>query len=294
MPPNPAFSKPSVIINKAAGSTEDITEAVIDIFIESCGIKPDVAYVAPEDLDKSIGKALKGGADLIVSYGGDGTARAVADAAAKSKIPFVPLPGGTMNMLCKALYGTDDWEEVLKIALAQEKSRWLPAGMINDHPFYVGTIMGGAARFQSVRENLRGSELMEAAKEAIDTLTSVGVDDTIYYQTKDASDRKPANIVVVSCPGMRASDNDSDIFEVAAISTDTAFDVVRLGFTALMTNWRDDPNTEVSYAKDFRVEDKDDLDVLMDGEYRSFKSPIKVELIPKGVKVLAPTSLLQP
>ena len=45
-----------------------------------------------------------------VRLAGDGTARSVASKAKPDGPMIAPLPGGTMNMLPKALYGTGDWK----------------------------------------------------------------------------------------------------------------------------------------------------------------------------------------
>ena len=50
----------------------------------------------------------------------------------------VPLPGGTMNMLPRALYGDVAWEESLKNTLAAPSLKVLSGGRIAGKQFLIG------------------------------------------------------------------------------------------------------------------------------------------------------------
>ena len=60
-----------------------------------------------------IAEAFAADPDVLFILAGDGTARSVASKAKPDGPMIAPLPGGTMNMLPKALYGTADWKLAL-------------------------------------------------------------------------------------------------------------------------------------------------------------------------------------
>ena len=98
------FRKPALIINMGSGSTTDISVPAAALFETKGYTKPAIHKVGPEDLMRCLADVAQDGTDLLVIYGGDGTCRAGA------------LPGGTMNLLPKALYGTTDWAVALELA----------------------------------------------------------------------------------------------------------------------------------------------------------------------------------
>lgn len=151
------FKKPSVIINMAAGSVSDISEDIKALFETHGHPVPIIHKFEPEDLADIFKTVGTDGTDLLVIYGGDGIIKSGAEIAKKTNIPFIDLPGGTMNILPKALYGTHDWRAGLELALKQENPRWQAAGMVNDHVFFCGDITqnGKKAKFYAARDWIR-------------------------------------------------------------------------------------------------------------------------------------------
>lgn len=159
------FKQPVVIINELAGSTSDTTPELKAIFQSFDCPEPLVYLVDPSEITATFEKVETDGTDLLVIYAGDGTCKAGAITASKCKIPLVALPGGTMNMLANALYGTDYWHTALELALSQKKPRWQAAGNANGKVFFCGAILGDPITMSEARESLRDGDVIEALKQ---------------------------------------------------------------------------------------------------------------------------------
>ncbi|KAA5803424.1 hypothetical protein F1654_06345 [Alkalicaulis satelles] len=104
-------------------------------------------------------KAIEAGANVIVTLGGDGTARAGAqalhDCGAGDDGPFlVPLPLGTANLLPKRIYGQAGAEAILA-GLADAKPGRLDAGLMDASVFLIAAAAGFPTTFARAREAIR-------------------------------------------------------------------------------------------------------------------------------------------
>ena len=196
------FNSTTVIINMAAGRSSDISEEVITIFERFNYPKPTIQLVEPSELAKALETIKRGATDLLVIYGGDGTCKSGAMAAREAGIPLIALPGGTMNMLPKALYGTDKWQDALELALSQSGPRWQVGGLVNERIFFCGAIIGDPITMSEARESLRDGEIIEAVKHLPDIVTAIAHGDQFEFkvdgklfetQAKWASDILPFN-----------------------------------------------------------------------------------------------------
>ena len=77
--------------------------------------------------------------------GGDGTIRRAAEACTETSSYLIALPGGTMNILPRALYGDVSWEDALKNTLTAPSAKVLSGGRAMDRQFFVAAIIGACA-----------------------------------------------------------------------------------------------------------------------------------------------------
>lgn len=286
------FKKPTLIINAASGSTSDISDEFKVLFKSILGVEPVSHFIQPDALVDTIKTALEGGADLIITFGGDGTSLAAFSLATPKKIPVIPLPGGTMNMLPLALYGSNIWQDVLTVALEQKKPRWVPSGEINGQTFLVAAMVGAVVRLGVMREMIREGDLVEATVNAAQTLKNVIPEDGFLYETEQSTTRHRADMVQITCPGMSAFAKSDNAFEVAGVTLESYAELTSLGFTALLQSWREDDSVYVEFSDTVSIlgssESDTNIDVLLDGEHIEIALPAIVKLKEKGALCLCP------
>lgn len=99
------------------------------------------------------------GVDTVVLFAGDGTINAAACTLAKWHGALLILPGGTMNLLAKALHGNADPAEIVKAAHQGGERIALPFVEAGPHRAFVGLILGPAGNWARAREAVRAGQL---------------------------------------------------------------------------------------------------------------------------------------
>jgi diacylglycerol kinase family enzyme len=106
-----------VLFNEKAGSVRPGDQEKLVEILTASGVSK-YALVSADRLSRRL-FARSNEYDAIIVLGGDGTARAAAAMAPRNGPPLILLPGGTLNILPKALYGDLTWPEALSAAPSQ-------------------------------------------------------------------------------------------------------------------------------------------------------------------------------
>ncbi|MCA9866747.1 MAG: NAD(+)/NADH kinase [Anaerolineales bacterium] len=111
----PPFRNIHIIINPASGSDEPILNPINDV-LGQFELKWD-AHITHQSGDgtRLTAEALAAGADLIVSYGGDGTLMEVVNGLVGHDVPLAVLPGGTGNGVALAMGIPQDLRQALML-----------------------------------------------------------------------------------------------------------------------------------------------------------------------------------
>ncbi len=284
-----SITKPCAFINARSGSTSDITvslTAKLKAKFETIG---PVDYVEPAKMSEKMNAAIEDGCDLVIIYGGDGSALSAAKLATEKNVPIVALPGGTMNLLPKTLYDTEDWEIALDTALACEEPRWMAAGDVNGDTFLCGCIIGTPTRLNEVREQIRSKHFKEAAEHLILNVMNFESGDVFEYGLgRSPKSYASANLLNVVCPQMSEFETSRGGMEINALDVDSIFDVASLGLSAIASDWRENDSAETNISNELHIKGSGNIDVLLDGEPAPMMLPMHIKLVKKGVLVLAP------
>lgn len=275
-----------MVANVASGSVgAEAPEQVAKILAEH-GIDAQVSTPATHEIGTCLRSCADKAPDLLVVLAGDGTARAAAELCGLKGPIVAPLPGGTMNMLPYAVYGVRPWQEALSLALSKGEVREIGGGEVEGHQFLVSAIMGSPALWQPAREAARFGKHKVAWMRARRALREA-FNGRLRYSL-DGGPRETAEAVIFMCPTTsRVLDEGEQVLEAAALNVHGAAEVLRLGFNALVRDWRDDPAVESRRCKTAKLSSSQGVPALLDGEAVRLKRNAEVKFIPAVARVLA-------
>ncbi|GHA89911.1 hypothetical protein GCM10009069_11330 [Algimonas arctica] len=286
--------KPVVLTNLSSSSSEDISGALASIFQRYGYSAPDQFVGQSDDMAQMMSQMRAAKGDFLVSYGGDGTAAAVASIARELNVPFLALPGGTMNMLMHGLYGSDSWQDCLMRGLACAAPRPMTVGTVSDEAgqtgtFMVGCIFGKPTQMSAAREELRDGRVVEAAKGAIGVMKATTDASRIKIAANGvAFDDRSVELINVTCPFMDGAALDPDRLDLTLFETVTGGSALSLGVAALLGNLHQSQAVETLKSPQFRLRADGVIDALLDGEPYVFKGEVTVAIDTAHGLVMAP------
>ncbi len=254
-----------VLVNTSSGGCDATTRgAVLDI-LRAGGIKPVKVWdVVGQHVDHALDDAVQTSTDVLIVLGGDGTIRAAAQRCEGAGPLLMPLPGGTMNMLPKALYGARTWREALCDTLKAPIVQAVHGGQVGTHRFYVAGVFGGASLFADAREAIRVGDLPGALGQGVAALQrALGIELRYRFKGQPAS---KAEAVVVLCPLPPPAMDLEVLLEAAAIDVDGAGDAIRLAVMSAFRGWRADQTVSRARLESLEITSSEPIPAILDGE----------------------------
>ena len=274
-----------MVANLASGGVaKDAPEEIEKIFADH-GLAAHVCAPETHDLTNCLRAAIDSAPDLLVVLAGDGTARTAAELCGPDGPVLAPLPGGTMNMLPRALYGARSWQDALTVALAEGTERVIGGGEIEGRPFLVAAVLGSPALWGPAREAARYHEPLKALARARRAFRRAFTG-RLRYAIEDEA-REKAEALVFMCPHVSRVMADEDrALEAAALDVRGAADAFRLGVNALIRDWRDDPAVQNRPCRKARVWAAGGIPALLDGELVRLQTYAEVHYRPALARML--------
>lgn len=272
------FTRPALVCNSQSGSHDP---AIHDAIVEACraaGSPLAATFALPDDDVPDAATLRAQGIDLLLVWTGDGTINAAASGAAGWDGALLALPGGTLNLLSKALHGDRPAPEILTDALAGKgRRRAIPVIRGEDEDAFITIVAGPATRWAEVRETMRQDGIIEASRAAPDALDEMlnapGVRVAGHGQAY------PAIILTPTEAGVRAD----------GILTEGTADVLRHGLAWLGGDFRDGPSEEIASGETIILESETPISLEYDGELRETSSPARFALGTSAVDFIATT-----
>ena len=280
--------KVGAIINSSSGGCDSESEQKIFSILTRAGIvEPKVWCGEAKEMERSFAEAAGQKLEVLIVLGGDGTIRTAAEVCAEKGPYLIPLPGGTMNMLPRALYGDVAWEESLKNTLAAPSLKVLSGGRIAGKQFLIAAIVGAPALLTEPRESMREGNIVDAIEKGSVAFRKM-FETKIQYLISGGM-KGEAKAVVLICPLISKEMSDSEqAFEAAIIDVESAAEVIRLATTAAFGKWRDDKNILLTKTKRVDVQSSKDIPATLDGERVNLGMSAEIDFVSRALTVLVP------
>lgn len=270
------FSRPALVCNSQSGSHDDAVLAAIAETCRAAGAPLVAIFALPDDDIPDAAELTRQDIDLLLVWTGDGTINAAATNAAGWNGAILPLPGGTLNLLSKALHGDRTAPDILSDALRKTGRRSpVPTIRSDSGEAFITVIAGPATRWAEVHETMRQDGLIEASRaapDALDAMTNApGVNVAGHDQTYAA-------VILTPTPeGIRAD----------GILTEGTGDVLRHGLAWLGGDFRDGPSEEIACRETIILESDAVISLEYDGELAETPSPARFVLGASAVDFIA-------
>lgn len=271
-----SFTRPALVCNTQSGGFDPAIRDAIEAACRAAGAPLAATFALPDAEIPDADHLRKQGIDLLLGWTGDGTINAAATRAAGWDGALLPLPGGTLNLLSKALHGDRPAPDILADALAGKgRARPIPTIRSDDGEAFITIVAGPATRWAEVRETLRQEGLLGAVGSAPDALDAMlnapGVVVAGHGKVY------PAVILTPTGQGIAAD----------GVLTEGTADVLRHGLAWLGGDFRDGPSERIATAETILLESAAPISLEYDGELGETPSPARFALGISAVDFLA-------
>ncbi|MBB5745027.1 diacylglycerol/lipid kinase family protein [Brevundimonas variabilis] len=284
--PHVAIQRISVLVNPLSGSVGPRAVGELDAILSEYPLDFEVVSLEDGAFDTQVQKAFANKPDVIFVLAGDGTAGTVASRAGPKGPLVAPLPGGTMNMLPKALYGTTDWKLALRQALEHGVPQPVAGGTVEGQAFFCAAILGSPALWAPAREAMRTGKLKKAWQYGRRALRRAFSGRLRY--SLDGSDRRKTEALVLISPMISAAMDEPIGLEAAAMDPSDTSQAFRLAANALFSDWRHDPSVSTKSARRIEAWGRSKIPAVVDGEPMLLPHETVITFIPKAFMALAP------
>ena len=283
----PKISRIEAVVNVASGGANAQDAEQMRALLAGYGAHANVQVADSGEIERRLRSAVDAAPDLLVILAGDGTARAAADMAGPQGPMIAPLPGGTMNMLPHAVYGAVPWREALTDALESGVERDIGGGLIEGRSFLVAAILGAPALWAPAREAVREGQL-RLAFARMRRAWRRAFSGRLRYALDDGP-RGKAEALAFLCPlASTALSDEAQSLEAAIIDPQTVGEAARIGFKALVDDWRNDPAVSAGPCRQARVWAASRIPAVLDGEPVWLATNAAVDWRPQVARLLAP------
>lgn len=289
----------AVVLNSTAGSAFVVRTDELVQCLRDAGIEPRLFDDARLKLPDRIQAAIASDPDALIVGGGDGSIACSGQKLIGTGIALGILPLGTMNLLAKDLGLPLTIPEAIAV-IAKGHTRAIDVAFANEHIFLCKAILGLPANIGQLREKGRGALGIRGTLRLIRHL-AIRLRRhpllSMALRVDGRTTRIRTRALAVSCNAydeafgrfLRRSHLDRGELVLYVPHGLTFWRLLRLGAGLLVGRWRQQPWLEVRALTRFAiVSPRPRLRIMLDGEVRLMKPPIRFRILPGALTVFAP------
>ncbi len=289
----------AVVLNATAGSALGVRIDDLLRHLRDAGIEPELFDDPGLKLPERIQAAIASNPDALIVGGGDGSIACSGQKLIDTSIALGILPLGTMNLLAKDLGLPLTIPEAIAV-IAQGHTRTIDVGFANEYIFLCKALLGLPANIGQLREKGRGSLGITGSLRLVRSLAT-GLRRhpllSMALRVDGRMTRIRTRALAVACNAydeafgrfLRRSHLDRGELVLYVPHGLTFWRLLRLGAGLLVGSWLSQPWLEVRALKRLAiVSPRPLLRIMLDGEVRLMKPPIRFRILPGALTVFAP------
>ena len=222
------------------------------------------------------------GAQMAVIFAGDGTLNAALDALEGWEGDVLVLPGGTMNLLYHRLFGDLEIEDAVAAACSgRAKRRQVSIISRDGEDAYAGLLAGPGTAWNTVREAMRKTAVVELASEAVAAIDETIGGDFVACEDPELGRREGYPLILLNPR--------DDGIEVLAYHAESAGEYLEQSWALMKRDFREGPHDELGSTEKVAIASTsgEPFGVLLDGEPGEDAPRMEFELVKAGVNLLA-------
>lgn len=246
-----------VVVNSNAGSSSKFSEEALKAASPDATF--DILSVAPENLDSALDKAFGAKPAAVIVVGGDGTARTAAVRAVQTGVPIIPMPGGTMNVLPKIVFGHGDMARAIA-DIPRLRAKALDVGRVSGEMFFLSAAFGLAGPMARLREATRSEHKFDrVCKAAGALLKSIrpSLQCRVRWRTSSQKWRNAHSLIVAIGDIERILSPDGEDhgtrLEVAALKLRSVWQMFAFGAAFVSGAWRNSKNLKIVRTREVEI-----------------------------------------
>ncbi len=293
----------SIILNRESGTIlklgPDLVEAGLREIFGELGCEVEISNVPGKEIQAALEAARDGKAEAVIVGGGDGTVASAATVLAGGDKPLGILPLGTFNLAARDVGMPLEWREAAKLLVTApvggmdlldvQGKRYLCVVVLG---FYPTLVLG--------QPEYHGSWIVKTFRTLLKALRSAATFPPLHLQLDDGNavhNHRTRMAVLANndyedlfgiIPKRRSLD--AGYFTLYISKHTSQWGILKSVFQWILGRWKEDREITVLHATglEINVKRKRRIAVMMDGEVQKLALPIRIKLVPKALRVIAP------
>lgn len=267
-------------VNAASGSNNEAAIRAVTEAFEAAAAAPqriiDIAEGGPPDPRDLV----EGKVSRLAIFAGDGTTNAVVTALEGWDGHILVLPGGTANLLARALHGDRDAAAIVH-DLPRLRALRRPCIRTSQGTALIEVLAGPGATWSDVREVLREGDLPGVAASSLGAIRQSAAGPMVAIAEPPLG--RPEGYSGVRLEPAKAG------MLIEGYGAETVTDYLRHGLALLRRDFRQGPHEELGAAQEVLCRSQGDapIELMIDGERRTGGSEERFSLAELGVDLLA-------